>query len=345
MNSSNFVIAIAASLMISSGAPSLAHNENGGGSGTVESGTVEAGTVQPDGVVNAGVAHSGPGKVVSVKTMKEAEKKNKKKEKKNKKIMPDCQKPDDVTASGTPESAIRAYERKTQGSRPNMPSSGTVTALNDPAINGALRPGLKLYMLRYRVWPIAMEIKPPLQTNNIFALDAKNKIVDIISEPAQSQKFFGEHVIVVENDEQARKAMTSWLRIQDELAQDGMFIFHSAPESFVVQVAGPNIVISGRSTIEPKGGDSGEVVGKLTFVNGKLTRADTEKNIQSGMRPICQSTKLLDKDPLVRRMAEQDILIMGRRCKFYLDDQKMKVSPELQEAIDRIWKRIEVENR
>ena len=39
-------------------------------------------------------------------------------------------------------------------------------------------------------------------------------------------------------------------------------------------------------------------------------------------------------------MAEQDILVMGRPAKGYLDEQRAKAKPELKAAIDHIWKRI-----
>lgn len=59
-----------------------------------------------------------------------------------------------------------------------------------------------------------------------------------------------------------------------------------------------------------------------------------------GVRPICQATKLLDRDPIVRRMAEQDLLVMGRAAKPYLDQVRSTARPKLQEAIDRVWQRI-----
>jgi hypothetical protein len=58
------------------------------------------------------------------------------------------------------------------------------------------------------------------------------------------------------------------------------------------------------------------------------------------IRPVCQATKLLDRDPIVRRMAEQDLLVMGRGVKPYLDQIRATARPKLQEAIDRIWQRI-----
>jgi hypothetical protein len=54
---------------------------------------------------------------------------------------------------------------------------------------------------------------------------------------------------------------------------------------------------------------------------------------------------LLDADPIVRRMAEQDLLIMGSAAKSYLDEQRAKASPELRRAIDRLWQRIVDEGR
>jgi hypothetical protein len=49
----------------------------------------------------------------------------------------------------------------------------------------------------------------------------------------------------------------------------------------------------------------------------------------------------------VRKMAEQDLFLMGLSAEYYLFTWRQKVSPELQHAIDRIWKRIleQEENR
>ena len=67
--------------------------------------------------------------------------------------------------------------------------------------------------------------------------------------------------------------------------------------------------------------------------------------LRPGIRPICQATKLLDSDPIVRRMAEQDLLVMGPAAKPYLDQVRARVRPKLQQAIDRIWQRIVSEGR
>src|SRR5262249_6693851 len=79
--------------------------------------------------------------------------------------------------------------------------------------------------------------------------------------------------------------------------------------------------------------------------DGKLTKIDETSKIKPGIRPICQATKLLDKDPVVRAMAEQCLIVMGRAAKDYLDEQKEKASPELKKEIDRVWKKIVEEDR
>jgi hypothetical protein len=71
-----------------------------------------------------------------------------------------------------------------------------------------------------------------------------------------------------------------------------------------------------------------------------LTSVSEDNQIRRGPRPICQATKLLDPDPVVRKMAEQDLLIMGRAARGYLDEQRARATPALRKAIDRIWERI-----
>jgi hypothetical protein len=44
-------------------------------------------------------------------------------------------------------------------------------------------------------------------------------------------------------------------------------------------------------------------------------------------------------------MAEQDLLVMGRSAKPYLDQIRASARPQLQQAIDRIWQRILNEGR
>jgi len=131
--------------------------------------------------------------------------------------------------------------------------------------------------------------------------------------------------------------------LTQEFHQDGYFKFEVLEKEFAVD-GKEELKASGRLMV--KDGGNGQLSAELMIdKNGKLAKAEEKAEIRRGIRPICQATKLLDGDPIVRRMAEQDLLIMGRAAKPYLDEQRAKAAPELQKAIDRIWERIEKEDR
>ena len=93
-------------------------------------------------------------------------------------------------------------------------------------------------------------------------------------------------------------------------------------------------------------GGNGEITAALTFdAAGNLVDVSQTASLKPGPRPICQATKLLDPDPIVRRMAEHDLLYMGRAAHEYLAAQRAGASPELQRAIDKLWQQIVDEER
>src|SRR5207302_8872564 len=94
-------------------------------------------------------------------------------------------------------------------------------------------------------------------------------------------------------------------------------------------------------TVAAMAGGSGTLGATLTFNKaGKLTKVRETDKLRPGPRPICQATKLLDRDPVVLRMAEQDLLLMGRAAKPYLDEQRAEAPADMRRAIDRLWRRI-----
>ena len=90
-------------------------------------------------------------------------------------------------------------------------------------------------------------------------------------------------------------------------------------------------------------GGNGELRAAIEYdKDGKLAKVTEKAAIRAGPRPICQATKLLDADPIVRRIAEQDLLIMGLSARDYLMEQRESATPELQGAIDRVWRQIQI---
>jgi hypothetical protein len=219
-----------------------------------------------------------------------------------------------------------------------------VKALDDEAINREL-PGQLVYSVIYRQYPVARPTPEPLKSGNVYVVNGDK--LELLNDAASMEKFLKGALKPVKDEDAARDAVKVWLLFSQETHQDGFFKF-SIPDKELVVTVEKKVVTeaTGKSVVDPKGGDKGEISVKLTFDgDGKLTKAVEDANLKAGVRPICQATKLLDADPLVRRMAEKDILVMGRYAKSYLDEQRAKAAPELQKAIDRIWQQILDEDR
>jgi hypothetical protein len=123
------------------------------------------------------------------------------------------------------------------------------------------------------------------------------------------------------------------------LRQDGFYGFSLMDDS--TKVAADKAGRKASAKVVVMKGGNGEIDASLTFdEDGKFLKAADEAKLKPGPRPICQATKLLDPDPIVRAIAEQDLLCMGRAAKPYLDEQRARASPELQKAIDAAWRRI-----
>lgn len=245
----------------------------------------------------------------------------------------------------SPRQAIKNFVDKlppTTG--PASLSRARLQLVEDAALSVAFNDYL-VYTLTFPQWPIAFALPEPLQNNNLFVFDKTGKFVFVKSSD-ELEKLFRERASKVKDDQSARSATIAYLVLSEALAQDGMYQFTINDSNIKITRGDTGITTSGKAEVKPVGGNAGEITVKLMFdQSGELLSADHKVNLQTGMRPICQSTKLLDPDPIVRRMAEQDLLIMGRAAKPYLDEQREKVSPKLRVAIDEIWQRIELESR
>jgi hypothetical protein len=224
-------------------------------------------------------------------------------------------------------------------------TEGEVIEVTHPAL-ARLFPRSSVFVLRFRMFPVARLPQPPLTANNIFIVSGQQ--TQLITDAAALQRFFTGELPRIESGAAAESAAQAWLRLVQELHQDGFFRFGEPTISGPVMTRDQppsNIRITGTLPVTPNNGDMGQIATTLVFERGKLSSASDKVDLKQGIRPICQATKLLDPDPIVRGMAEQSILVMGRAARAYLDEQRALATPELQQAIDRIWNRIVAEGR
>jgi hypothetical protein len=170
----------------------------------------------------------------------------------------------------------------------------------------------------------------------------KDNQVDFVSGIEDLTFFFAANLDPAPTQDAANDAADAWLRFSEELKQDLFYTF-SWPDVTYTPRADLTLVRAHASVV---GGGKGNIDVVMTLgPAGSFVNVLEKSALQPGVRPICQATKLLDSDPVVRRMSEQDLLVMGRAAKPYLDWVRAGARPRLQQAIDRIWRRILLEAR
>jgi hypothetical protein len=236
----------------------------------------------------------------------------------------------------TAEKAAREHLTKLKG------GAGTLQHIPDEPLGRAL-PRWAFFSVLFRQYPVARLAPPGLKSSNVFAVSADGKVL-VLTGAGELEKFFKANLPPAKADDQFKDAARAWLRLSQQFRQDGFYQFQLMDDSTQVAPAGAGKEVRGK-VVAMKGGN-GAIEATLTFdADGKLARAAEGGQLKPGPRPICQATKLLDPDQVVRRMAEQDLRIMGRAAKPYLDEQRARASPELRRAIDRLWRQIEQEDR
>jgi hypothetical protein len=229
------------------------------------------------------------------------------------------------------EGVLKEHLEKIKG------ANGQVQWLGEEPVTRTF-PDQIIFAVRYRQFPVARLLPEGLQASNLFVV--KDGKLQRLADAKALEKFFREHGGAVKDEKRAKDAAKAWLWLAQEFFQDGFYKLAITEEATQVTPEGDGKKVSGKAVV--MAGGNGEMAVELTFDKaGKLTKVAEMTKIKPGPRPICQATKLLDPDPIVRRMAEQDLLYMGLAARDYLFEQRAKASPELRRAIDRIWERIQ----
>jgi hypothetical protein len=225
----------------------------------------------------------------------------------------------------------------------NGPSPQVRPITDDPVLKTL--PGYLCYAVVFRQYPLAVVVPEGLKPSDVFIVTPDGKL-EVLTDNKALEKFFKATLKPLKEEAALKDAAYAWLRLSQEFYQDGFYQFNIPDKEITVEKEKDLVKVSGKAVVEPKGGNKGEITAALFFDgDGKLVKVDEAGKVTPGVRPICQATKLLDADSIVRRMAEQDILVMGRSARGYLDEQRGKAGPELRAAIDRVWQRILDEDR
>src|SRR5262249_7904643 len=192
-------------------------------------------------------------------------------------------------------------------------------------------PKYSFFAVRFRLYPVAIAPPQGMKSANMFAVSDKGEL-EFIDDAKGLEKFFVAHGKMDKDG----APVYAWLKLSEELVQDGYYKFDS-PSGF------GTLRNMATSTAHVSAGGNGQIRATLFFEGDKITKVEQTVKLRPGPRPKCQATKLLDADPIVRYMAESELLYLGLAARPYLLDQRAKANPALQQAIDRLIRKIEAE--
>jgi hypothetical protein len=242
-----------------------------------------------------------------------------------------------------PEKVLQAQQQIAEQLKALNAAHGQVIWIDAPAVNKAF-PKATFFAVRFRQFPVARVLPEGFGASNVFVVKDGGK-PQRLADVKALQKFFHDDRGRVKGHEEAKDALVTWLSIAPEYLQDGFYAFEildkeiTAEEAKNVETGISTYTVAGRAMVTR--GGNGQINTTLVFGDqGRLSDVKQDVKIRPGPRPICQATKLLDPDPIVRRMAEQDLFIMGLAARDYLMEQWGRANPELRQAIDRLWQRI-----
>jgi hypothetical protein len=219
---------------------------------------------------------------------------------------------------------------------------GAKIAAIDEKVLREVFPKHRFVAAHYAIWPIAVPTPDPLKAQNVFAVADDGKVTHL-ADDRKLEEFFKSHL---KSDANQDKTTRSYLRLRMEYVQDGYYKF-KFPEKTKIEAEGSSVmVVSATAEVVPEMGNMGSFKAIVRFGRDDNFAGVTEENkVVRGMRPRCQATLLLHPEKLVREIAEQDLLVMGRNARGYLMEQRAKASDELRREIDRVWRQIEIEGR
>lgn len=220
---------------------------------------------------------------------------------------------------------------------------GQPVAIKDSALCAYVQ-GATFHSVHYPEFPIARRPPEPMVMRNVLMVDSKGGVMHFTSREGL-RKAFLKLAQPIDSGAVSEFAL-GWLKASTVFSQDGFFQFVFADKNVHSEKHQGVLVVTATAPVVEKGGDTGSLVAVLSFAPTKtegvyrLNSIVEKDTIKPGIRPICQSTLLLDKNPIVRKMAERDLLVMGESALPYMAEQYSKASPKLKKEIERVRQRI-----
>ena len=127
-----------------------------------------------------------------------------------------------------------------------------------------------IYLVRFRQSIVARMLPEPLVANNIFAVDKEGKVRHI-TDADGLKGLFKDGLPPINNESAAKEALFAWLRIAEELVQDGKYQFTIPVDAITTTKTDDGITVTGKAVVKAVSANQGELTVTLVFVHGELT--------------------------------------------------------------------------
>jgi hypothetical protein len=182
-------------------------------------------------------------------------------------------------AAQTPETqrdldAVLGYLKQHQA------GSGDVKGKSDSILQKVF-PDTKLFVVRWRVYPVAQLIPEGFRASNVLAVTKEGKVIPMKDRDAL-KRLLHDHAAVARSAGELKDLLTAWFTLSQEQYQDGFYKFEIPHKD--MEVNKERTQIRGRA-VAVQGG-SGEISATLELSEGKLAMAIERSNLRPGPRPI-----------------------------------------------------------
>jgi len=219
---------------------------------------------------------------------------------------------------------------------------GAHASVIEPAFMRDIFPNHTFVAVHFPLWPVARLAPEPMKSQNLFVVTKDGKLTHLPDSKKLEEYFKG----ALKAEADVDKVTRGWLHLRMAYIQDGFYKFKYPAKAKEGPAASSVTILYGVVEVVPEMGNMGTFTATLRFNQaGQLASITEENKVIRGMRPRCQATLLLHPEKLVREIAEQDLLVMGRNAREYLMEQRAKANDELRREIDRVWRQIVAEGR
>jgi hypothetical protein len=174
------------------------------------------------------------------------------------------------------ETAVKAELARLEGSH------ALVTHIKNGPLQRSL-PGYAFFAVRYRQYAAGEMPPPSLSPSNVFAV-CEDK-VEALTDMKELERYFKAHLSPRTTDERLKDSARAWVRVAQELHQDGYFKFALEDGATkVLERPGGSRIAVGKGVVKEGGG--GVISARLVFNKaGMLTMVSEDSKIRKGDRP------------------------------------------------------------